>query len=146
MSFLIRNKNGLRGITSQQRLLSRFFSSELDDRLWTKGLDAKEEGGPTNSTMAGHNEKYFKEHVNMHFFGGKGGFGTVSWKHVKRGRFEPNGGDGGDGGDVYLRATIDNPDLSYVKSKVRKTIFNIEAYQGQYRKRWQGGRLCCQAW
>ena len=77
--------------------------------------------------MVGHNEKYFKDNVILNFFGGRGGTGLVSHNKLRNGKAEPTGGDGGDGGDIYLRATRENPDFSYIKSKVGKFIFDLSS-------------------
>lgn len=70
--------------------------------------------------MIGHNEKFFKDFVNLHFKGGHGGTGAVSFENKFKSHRKgmPIGGDGGEGGDIYLIANRNNPDFSYIKSKV----------------------------
>ena len=105
----------------------RFFSdgnipqdeTTFSDEVWDKGIMNKDEPVP-ESSMRGHNEKFFKDFINLHLKGGHGGTGAVSfesaYKSHKKG--SPCGGDGGVGGDIYLIANRDNPDFSYIKTKV----------------------------
>jgi GTPase involved in cell partitioning and DNA repair len=78
--------------------------------------------------MIGHNEKFFKDFINLHFRGGHGGTGAVSFENTRKSwkKGSPCGGDGGDGGDIYLIANRDNPDFSFIKSKVRIILIKFD--------------------
>lgn len=75
------------------------------------------------SDMYTYREKNFIDKVRIHFFGGKGGVGCVAHLKDHRGlKSKASGGAGGDGGGIYIRADLNERDLSYLKSKVFLTL------------------------
>lgn len=73
----------------------------------------------TEEEMFTYKEKNFIDQIRVHMFGGKGGMGCVSFDQTRVGlKGKPSGGSGGDGGSVWVRANIEEPDLSYIRSKV----------------------------
>jgi GTP-binding protein len=92
-------------------------STTYTSSLWEKGL-ANKDHYVHEHDMIGHNEKFFKDFVHITFKGGHGGQGSVSHESTRaRAKGRATGGSGGKGGDVFIKATIDNPDFSYVRSK-----------------------------
>lgn len=73
----------------------------------------------TEEQMFTYKEKNFIDRVRLHVYGGKGGAGCVAHLKDHRGlKGRASGGSGGHGGSVYIRASMDEKDLSYIKSKV----------------------------
>ena len=74
----------------------------------------------TEKEMYTYKEKNFMDHIRLHVYGGKGGLGSVTYEDTRSGlKGKSNGGSGGRGGGILIRADINEPDLSYIKSKVK---------------------------
>ena len=72
--------------------------------------------------MFSYKEKNFIDRVRIHVQAGKGGMGCSTHEDTRKGlRGRASGGSGGDGGGIFIRATMEEPDLSYIKSKVNSS-------------------------
>lgn len=92
--------------------------SPYNPLIFDKGTDSRAEFY-TEEEMYTYKEKNFVDRVRVTVIGGKGGIGAVSYENTRKGlRGKPCGGSGGAGGGIVFKATMDEPDLSYIRSKV----------------------------
>jgi hypothetical protein len=88
----------------------------------------------TEEEMYRYKEKHFMDRTRLHVYGGKGGIGCATHEQTRKGlKGRPSGGSGGNGGAVYIRAVEQEPDLSYLRSKVRA---DLQAHQRKPRQAW----------
>jgi hypothetical protein len=102
--------------------------SPYNPLIFDKGSDSRAEFY-TEEEMYTYKEKNFVDRVRVTVIGGKGGIGAVSYENTRKGlRGKACGGSGGAGGGIVFKATMDEPDLSYIRSKVAAGDL---AYPGQ---------------
>lgn len=93
-------------------------ADRLEGAMFEQGNESRGET-VREEDMYTYKEKHFVDQVRIHMYGGKGGMGCASHMKSKTTfRVKPTGGSGGDGGAIWLKADIDEPDLSYIRSKV----------------------------
>lgn len=104
---------------------------EPNSILFESGNETREEF-LTEEQMYTYKEKNFVDRVRVHVYGGTGGAGCVSHLKDHRGlKGRASGGSGGQGGSVFIRSSMEEKDLSYIKSKVGSAL--MAAYQREQR-------------